>query len=98
METGDGIMVSDGQGGSLNAKQSFVKITGYRSDKIIGHSPFIFNSRQHDEKEFEPMCAEARHDLQCTRKRKYSAITNNEFQIMFAPIIKLCLRTQPCAW
>jgi len=54
-ETDDGIVVTDGQGKTLNANQSFSKITGYRSDEIIGHSPFILKSRDHDEKEFEPM-------------------------------------------
>ena len=54
-ETDDGIVVTDGQGKTLNANQSFSKITGYRNDEIIGQSPFILKSRKHDEKEFEPM-------------------------------------------
>jgi diguanylate cyclase (GGDEF)-like protein/PAS domain S-box-containing protein len=54
-ETDDGIVVTDGQGKTLNVNQAFVKITGYASDEVIGHSPFILKSRQHDEKEFEPM-------------------------------------------
>ncbi len=54
-ETNDGIVVTDGQGKTLNANQSFSKITGYKTEEIIGHSPFILKSRQHDEKEFEPM-------------------------------------------
>jgi diguanylate cyclase (GGDEF)-like protein/PAS domain S-box-containing protein len=54
-ETDDGIVVTDGQGKTLNANQSFSKITGYRAEEIIGQSPFILKSRQHDEKEFEPM-------------------------------------------
>ncbi len=54
-ETDDGIVVTDGLGKTLNANQSFSKITGYKTEEIIGHSPFILKSRQHDEKEFEPM-------------------------------------------
>ena len=54
-ETDDGIVVTDGKGKTLNANQSFSKITGYRTDEIIGHSPFVLKSRKHDEKEFESM-------------------------------------------
>lgn len=54
-ETDDGIVVTDGKGITLNANQSFSKITGYRNDEIIGHSPFILKSRRQDAKEYEPM-------------------------------------------
>ena len=47
-DAGDGILITDAQGTTLNANRSFTEITGYDGPSIIGKSAFTFKSERND--------------------------------------------------
>lgn len=46
----DGIIISDSKANIIKANNSFLNITGYEIDDIIGHPPSILQSSWHDDK------------------------------------------------
>lgn len=44
----EGYMITDAEGKILNINPSFSRITGYSSEKVLGQSPAILRSGQHD--------------------------------------------------
>jgi len=54
-ETHDAIMVTDAKGDILRVNQSFVSVTGFSEDEVIGKNPRILRSGKHDRPFYEAM-------------------------------------------
>lgn len=54
-ETQNGIMITDNQGTILRVNQSFIRLTGYEADDVVGKNPSILSSGKQDKAFYQDM-------------------------------------------
>ncbi|MDG6778604.1 EAL domain-containing protein [Thiomicrorhabdus sp. zzn3] len=55
MESGEGLIITDKNGVIIRTNRTFSEVTGYREEEVIGKTPRLFSSGQHDAQFYEAM-------------------------------------------